>query len=126
MLKSFPMFYLHSFPMHLAYLFYVKTFSKQFVISIPKIFWRFSRGISFNPFLVNVPISYPLKTRKSHSFSVVFKAYKMRTMARNGLIKIGDFVIRHTLFILSFQLLYFIVFFCYFLSDHVWPLKNEA
>ena len=38
-----------------------------------------------NPFLANVPILYPLKTPENQRFSVVFKGYKMGTLAGNGL-----------------------------------------
>ena len=39
-----------------------------------------------NPFLANVPILYHLKTPENLWFSGVFREYKMRTLARNGLI----------------------------------------
>ena len=39
-------------------------------------------GDLFNPFLVNVPILYPLKTPEN---LWVFRGYKMGTLARNGL-----------------------------------------
>ena len=40
---------------------------------------------SIKPFLANVPILYPLKTPENPRFSGVFRAYKMGTLARNGL-----------------------------------------
>ena len=40
-----------------------------------------------NPFLVNVPILYPLKTIENQNFSGFFKGYKIGTLARNGLKK---------------------------------------
>ena len=40
----------------------------------------------FNSFLANVPILYPLKTPENQRFSGVFREYKMRTLARDGLI----------------------------------------
>ena len=43
----------------------------------------------FNPFLANVPILHPLKTPESLSFSGVFRGFKMGTLARNGLIRVG-------------------------------------
>ena len=39
----------------------------------------------FNLSLANVPILYPLKTPENPWFSGVFRRYKMRTLARNGL-----------------------------------------
>ena len=39
----------------------------------------------FNPYLANVPILHPLKTPENLWFSGVFRGYKMRTLARNGL-----------------------------------------
>ena len=41
-----------------------------------------------NPFLTNVPILYPLKTPENQRFSIVFRGYKMGTLARNGLIEL--------------------------------------
>ena len=41
--------------------------------------------LAVNPFLVNVPILYPLKTQKKDLFSSVFRGYKVRTLARNEL-----------------------------------------
>ena len=38
------------------------------------------------PFLANAPILYPLKTPENIWFSGVFRASKMRTLVRNGLI----------------------------------------
>ena len=38
-----------------------------------------------NPFPANVPILYPLKTTENQRFSVVFRGYKMGTLAANGL-----------------------------------------
>ena len=43
--------------------------------------------VYINPFLVSVLILYPLKTPGNQKASNVFRGYKMRTMARNGLIK---------------------------------------
>ena len=39
-----------------------------------------------NPFLANVPILYTLKTPENLWFSGVFRGYKTRALARNGLI----------------------------------------
>ena len=39
----------------------------------------------FNPFLANVLILYPLKTPENQRFSGVFRGYKMKTLAWNGL-----------------------------------------
>ena len=39
-----------------------------------------------NPFLANVPILYTLKTPENQRFSGVFRGYKTRALARNGLI----------------------------------------
>ena len=44
---------------------------------------------SINPFLSNVPISYPLKTQENKRFSDVFRGYKMGKLARNGLSNIS-------------------------------------
>ena len=41
---------------------------------------------SFNPYLANVPISCLLKIPENLWFSYVFRGFKMRTLARNGLI----------------------------------------
>ena len=41
---------------------------------------------SLNPFLINAPILYPLKTPENQRFSDVFRGYKIGTLARNGLI----------------------------------------
>ena len=38
-----------------------------------------------NPFLANVPISYPLKTLENLWFSGVFRGYEVGTLARNVL-----------------------------------------
>ena len=40
-----------------------------------------------DPFLASVPILYPLKTPGNQKPSGVFREYKMRVMAQNGLIK---------------------------------------
>ena len=39
------------------------------------------------PFLADVPILYPLKTPENQRFSVVFRGYKLGTLARYGLRK---------------------------------------
>ena len=55
-------------------------------------FWdemKTSRMESVNPFLANATLLYPLKTPENLSFSGVFRGYKMRTLARNGLIKLS-------------------------------------
>ena len=43
--------------------------------------------VHVNPFLASVPILYPLKTQGKQKASDVFREYKMRVMAQNGLIK---------------------------------------
>ena len=43
--------------------------------------------VHINPFLASVPILYPLKTPGNQKASGVFREYKMRVMAQNGLIK---------------------------------------
>ena len=40
---------------------------------------------AINPFLANVPISYPLKTPENLWFSGVFRGDEMGTLTRNGL-----------------------------------------
>ena len=50
--------------------------------SISRVKWN------INPFLTNVPISYPLKTPENVRFFRVFRVYKMGTLARNGLTKL--------------------------------------
>ena len=40
---------------------------------------------SINPFLANIPISYPLKTPENLWLSGVFRGNKMGTLSRNGL-----------------------------------------
>ena len=42
-------------------------------------------NLSFDPFLANVSILYPLKTLKKLCFSGVFRGFKMETLARNAL-----------------------------------------
>ena len=42
--------------------------------------------IALNPFLANVPISYPLKTTEHQRYSGVFWGYKMGILVRNGII----------------------------------------
>ena len=44
----------------------------------------FSKYLSFNSFLKNVSILYPLKT-ENLSFSGPFRGYKMGTLAQNGI-----------------------------------------
>ena len=39
---------------------------------------------TFNSFLANAPILYPLKTPENLWLSGIFKGYKMRTLAING------------------------------------------
>ena len=41
----------------------------------------------FNPFLVNVPVLYPLKTPENQRFFGAFKGYKMGSLPRYGLNK---------------------------------------
>ena len=43
--------------------------------------------VHINPFLASVPILYPLKTPGNQKVSGVFREYKMRVMAQNGVIK---------------------------------------
>ena len=43
--------------------------------------------VHINPFLASVPILHPLKTPGNQKASGVFREYKMRVMAQNGLIK---------------------------------------
>ena len=40
-----------------------------------------------DPFLVNVPIVYRLKTPQKQSFFDVFRRYKIETLAKNGILK---------------------------------------
>ena len=40
---------------------------------------------AINPFLANVPISYPLKTPENLWFSGVFRGYEMGSLTRNEL-----------------------------------------
>ena len=44
---------------------------------------------TFNPFLVNVPSLYPLKTLENQRFYGVFMGYKLGTLARNGLMVVN-------------------------------------
>ena len=41
---------------------------------------------TFNPFLTNIPILYPLKTPENQVFFGVFRGYKMGILAENVLI----------------------------------------
>ena len=43
--------------------------------------------VDINSFLVSVPILFPLKKPGNQKASGVFREYKMRVMAQNGLIK---------------------------------------
>ena len=43
--------------------------------------------VHINPFLASVPILCPLKTPGKQKASGVFREYKMRRMAQNGLMK---------------------------------------
>ena len=43
--------------------------------------------VHINSFLASVPILYPLKKTGNQKASGVFREYKMRVMAQNGLIK---------------------------------------
>ena len=43
-----------------------------------------------NPFLATVHILYPMKTTENLWFSVLFRGYKIRTLARNALILNGQ------------------------------------
>ena len=45
---------------------------------------------NFNPFLANVLILDPPKTPENLWFSGVFRGYKMKTLAGNGLIKLEN------------------------------------
>ena len=56
---------------------------KSFVTSFKQIRSVFISN--FNPFLANVPMSYPLKTPGIQMFSGAFRGYKMGTLTRNGL-----------------------------------------
>ena len=53
-----------------------ELYSKRFSLDLIKI---------INPFLINIPILYPLKTAENQKLSGVFKGYTMRTMAKDGL-----------------------------------------
>ena len=43
--------------------------------------------VRIDPFLASVPVLYPLKRPGNQKASGVFRGYKIRAMARNGLIK---------------------------------------
>ena len=48
----------------------------------------YDKKFVITPFLANVSVLYPLKIRENHQrFAVVFKSYKLETLARNGLIE---------------------------------------
>ena len=38
-----------------------------------------------NPFLLNVPILYPLKTPENQTFSGIFRGYEIEKLGKNGL-----------------------------------------
>ena len=46
---------------------------------------RFCYLLSFNPFQVNVPLPYPLKTSEKLPFSYNFRGYRSGTLIENGL-----------------------------------------
>ena len=41
--------------------------------------------VSFNPFLTNASLLYPLKTSENLRFSDVFRGYRSGTLVENGL-----------------------------------------
>ena len=46
------------------------------------------KGYLFNPFLVNIPILYPLKTLKNQSFSVAFRGIKLEHWSEMDMYKL--------------------------------------
>ena len=57
---------------------------------ITLIWWLFSPNILMNPpFSTDVPLLYPLKTSENWRFSDVFKGYRSRALAKNGLSRFG-------------------------------------
>ena len=42
-------------------------------------------NVVINPFMINIPISYSLKTRENQRSSCIFRGYKMGILTRNGL-----------------------------------------
>ena len=67
------------------YLCYFKIFIHCYKDLQRELFQYEEFDLMFNPFLVNVPILYPLKTPENLWFSGVFRGYKMGTLERNGL-----------------------------------------
>ena len=53
---------------------------------------KWSNDGYLNPFLANVPVLYPLKTTANLLFSGVFRRYKIRPLARNGLIQMINLI----------------------------------
>ena len=45
-------------------------------------------NVAINPFLAKAPILYSLKTPENQRFSGVFRGHKMKTLAKNGLMKV--------------------------------------
>ena len=43
-----------------------------------------------NPFLINIPLLYPLKTSKKQRFSDVFRGYRSGTLVENGVVFKND------------------------------------
>ena len=58
--------------------------------------------LSINPFLANVLISYPLKTREKLRFSGDFRRFTMETLARNGFRKYQVSLYRGVFRVLSY------------------------
>ena len=67
-----------------------------FVCIVLVIAFYINRLYTINPFLANIPILYPLKTTENSTFSVVFRGYKMGTLARNRIILRNILILRYS------------------------------
>ena len=63
---------------------YLDIFRLGYILS-HRISWKI---VFIDPSLTIAPILYPLKTSGNHKSSGFFRGYKMRTMAKNGIIKL--------------------------------------
>ena len=46
---------------------------------------NYTATFTINPFSINVPLLYPLKTSENRGFSYVFRGYRSGTLVENGL-----------------------------------------
>ena len=108
------------------FFFMSKFFLSNLLYIVQKYFGSFPEGFLLTHFWPMFPFHTGWKYQKTIGFSDVFWGYKMGTLARNGLKKIRDFVIRHTLHLKLPITLPDCIFSANSFAAHAWPLKNEA